>query len=117
MSQLTELTKLVNDFRELRDWRQFHNPKDLALSLSLEAGEVLEHFQWKTREQVQEYLRGAGKNELKKEMADVLIYLLYLASDLDIDLDEAVRGKLHEQALKYPVEKSRGRATKYTELE
>jgi len=116
MSQLESLIQKVNEFRDQRDWRQFHNPKDLALSLSLEAGELMEHFQWKNSEQVQQYLLSGGKQELQKEMADVLIYLLYLSSDLSIDLEKAVLAKLEEQGRKYPVEKARGVATKYDRL-
>lgn len=116
MEQLDRMAKAANEFRDARDWRQFHNPKDLSLSLVLEAGEVLEHFQWKNGEAISAYLAGKGKEELQKEMADVMIYLLYLSSDLSIDLEKAVINKLEEQNKKYPVEKSKGVSTKYTKL-
>lgn len=116
MEQFQRLIEAVNNFRDARDWRQFHNPKDLALSLVLEAGEVLEHFQWKNGDKIKEYLNGDGKKELSKELADVLIYLLFLASDLGVDLERAVLEKLVEQNRKYPVEKARGVSTKYDKL-
>lgn len=114
MSDLQRLTDAANRFRDERDWRQFHLPKDLAVGLSLEASEVLEHFLWKDEAQVRAYLAGEGKAELRKELADVMIYLLYLSHDLGIDLERAVLDKLEENARKYPAEQARGRSDKYT---
>jgi len=114
MDVLKRLTDAANGFRDERDWRQFHNPKDLATGLSLEAAEVLEHFLWKNGDKVTEYLEGGGKAELRKELADVMIYLLFMAHDLGIDLEQAVIDKLAENAKKYPVEKAKGRSDKYT---
>lgn len=105
-------------FRDERDWAQFHTPKDLALGLTIEAGELAELFLWKTREQATAALRGdlAFRQRLAEELADVQIYLLYLAQAGGMDLAEAVRAKLAANAAKYPVEKARGNAAKYTEL-
>lgn len=116
MTQLEALTDLCLRFRRERNWEQFHNPKDHAVSLCLEAAEILEHFQWKNGPALDRYLEEKGKAELKKELADVLIYLLFMAYDLGIDLEEAVREKMAENARKYPVEKAYGSAAKYDEL-
>lgn len=105
-------------FRDEREWAQFHTPKDLALGLTIEAGELAELFLWKTREQATSALRGdlAFRQRLAEEMADVQIFLLYLAQAGGLDLAEAVRAKLAANAVKYPVDKARGSAAKYTEL-
>ena len=114
MPAFQRLIAAANTFRDDRDWRQFHNPKDLAIGLSLEAAEVLEHFLWKNGDEVTAYLEGQGKAELRKEFADVMIYLLFMAHDLGIDLEQAVLDKLAENAKKYPVEQAKGRSDKYT---
>ena len=114
MDAFTHLTDAANKFRDDRDWRQFHTPKDLATGLSLEAAEVLEHFLWKNGDKVTAYLEAGGTAEIRKELADVMIYLLFMAHDLGIDLEQAVLDKLEENARKYPVEKAKGRSDKYT---
>lgn len=96
-------------FRNARDWAQFHNAKDLAAGLSIEAGELLECFLWKKPDQ-------ADPAKIKEEIADVLIYTLLLAHESKIDLAEAVRAKLKRNSEKYPVEKSMGKADKYDQL-
>jgi len=116
MGQIDNLIAAVNKFRDDRDWRQFHNPKDLALSISLESSELLENFQWKNGENIAKYLAEGGKQEVEKEIADILAYMLMLADDLHIDLEKAVLDKLTLQAKKYPIEKARGNATKYDKL-
>ncbi|WP_026859832.1 nucleotide pyrophosphohydrolase [Jeotgalicoccus psychrophilus] len=95
---MKDLTDKINEFRDERNWRQFHNSKDLALSLSLEASELLENFQWLSAEE------GAEKNRenIKDELADVFIYGLMMADDLDIDMNEAILNKLKKNAEKYP---------------
>ena len=108
-----ETIQEINRFRDARHWRQFHNPKDLAIYISLEASELLELFQWKGNEEVV----GVKTEQLQEELADVLIYAAMLADDLGFDLDEIVRKKLEKNSRKYPVEKSIGRKDKYTELE
>ena len=104
-------------FRDERDWAQFHLPKDLALGLGIEAGELGELFLWKTADEVRQSLEDDGfRTRLAEEMADVQMFLLYLAEVSGISLPEAVRAKLKVNAEKYPVEKARGTARKYTEL-
>ena len=110
---LPELTRAVLAFRDERDWHQFHSPKNLAISLSLEAAELLEHFQWTEPEAE---IPPEQRLELEKEIGDVQLYLLLLAAELGIDPLEAAARKLEENRRKYPVEKANGRATKYTKL-
>ncbi|MDR3571643.1 MAG: nucleotide pyrophosphohydrolase [Candidatus Pacebacteria bacterium] len=115
LSELQKLQKVAVKFRADRDWEQFHTPKDVALSLVLEAAEVMEHFQWKSQEEVRQHIK-THKSEIGDELADVLCYLLYLANDLHIELKKAFLAKMKKNAKKYPVSKSKGRHTKYTEL-
>lgn len=115
MSDLEKLKKLVIDFRDDRDWKQFHNPKDLALSLVLESAEFMEHFQWKSPDEVQKHLK-ANKGAVSEELADVFYWVLLIANDLDIDIDAALRDKIKQNENKYPVAKAKGKHTKYTEL-
>jgi NTP pyrophosphatase (non-canonical NTP hydrolase) len=105
----------VVKFRDARDWKQFHNPKDCAISLSLEASEVLEHFQWKSKEEIEKYIK-ENKGEISEEIADVLYWVLLLAYDLKIDLPKTFMEKLEKNGKKYPVEKAKGKHTKYTKL-
>lgn len=107
-----EATRKALAFRDERDWAQFHNPKDLAISVSLEAAELLEVFQWSGAD-----LTVAGKaSQATEELADVAIYCIYLADALGVDLSEAISKKIDADAAKYPVDKARGNARKYTEL-
>jgi NTP pyrophosphatase (non-canonical NTP hydrolase) len=115
MGEIAEITGKIMAFREARDWKQFHNHKDVALSLVLEATEVMEHFQWKSPEEVERHGREA-RSELSDELADVALYLFELAHDLGIDLPQAIAVKMTKNGLKYPVEKCRGRHTKYDKL-
>ena len=115
MSELKTLAEKVVVFRVDRDWKQFHNPKDLALSLMLESAELLELFQWKDADAT-EQVAAAQKTALSDELADVLYYVLLMAHDLNIDLSQALTAKLAKHAEKYPVDKARGSNKKYTEL-
>jgi dCTP diphosphatase len=115
MSEIKQLQQLIRKFRDERDWMQFHNPKNLACSISIEAAELLEHFQWKTPEE-SELLAKEQKEKISHEMADVAVYLLELADNLDIDLVQAIQAKLALNAAKYPIVKAKGSALKYTEL-
>jgi NTP pyrophosphatase (non-canonical NTP hydrolase) len=115
MSEIKELTEKIKKFVNEREWGQFHNRKDLALSLVLEATEVLEHFQWKKPEEVETHAVHY-KEELADELADVAFYLFELADNLKIDLSSAIESKLAKNALKYPIEKSKGNITKYDRL-
>lgn len=114
-ASLGNLTKRIIAFRDARDWKQFHNPKDCSLSLVLEAGEVMEHFQWKNAEEMEEYAR-THKEEIGEEIADVLYYLLLLSHDMGIDPVVALEKKILTNEKKYPEDKSRGNHKKYTEL-
>ena len=107
-----EATQKALQFRRDRDWEQFHNPKDLAASISIEAAELLEVFQWSGTN-----LEPEGKvDRVEEELADVMIYCIYLADRLGIDIPQAISDKIDSNAAKYPVDKSRGLARKYTEL-
>jgi NTP pyrophosphatase (non-canonical NTP hydrolase) len=115
MNPLTKLIERINKFNTDRNWHQFHNPKNLAISLSLEAAEVLEHFQWKTFEESRQFSE-KELEELKQEVADVGIYLLQICDELNIDLIDAMERKIEINEKKYPIEKSKGTSKKYREL-
>ena len=104
---MEEIKKELLMFQKERDWKKFHTPENLAKSISIEAAELLEHFQWQ-----KEY----DENEVAEELADVLIYCLYMADAMDFDVKEIILNKMGKNALKYPVDKSKGNAKKYTEL-
>lgn len=107
-----ETIRRVIQFRDDREWRQFHTPKDLAISLSLEAAELLEIFQWSGTD-----LECRDKlGRIREELADVLSYCVLMADVCGLDLDEILNAKMDQNAAKYPVEKARGSAAKYTEL-
>lgn len=113
----SELMRAAIRFRDERDWAQFHDPKDLALGLSIEAAELAELFLWKRPGESEAALSEAPfRQRLAEELADVQIFLLYLAHAADLDLPEAVRAKLAINARKYPVDRARGNATKYKDL-
>lgn len=115
MKNIEKLTKKIVAFREARDWKQFHNPKDMALSLVLEAGEVMEHFQWKNIAEMEEYVK-THKDGVGEELADVLYWVLLMSHDLEIDILQSLEEKLNKNALKYPVEKVKGKHAKYNKL-
>ncbi len=106
MSDIADLQKEALAFRDARDWAQFHNAKDLAAGLSIEASELLECFLWKDA-------KAADPAKVREEIADVLVYALLLAHEAKIDLPSAIREKLAKNAVKYPIEKAKGRADKY----
>ena len=115
---MDDLVREVLGFRDARDWRQFHNPKDLAISISLEAAELLEHFQWKSEAEVGAYVAASeNRRRVGEEMADVLILLISLADAVGLNLLEVARAKLLENGRKYPVDRARGSARKYDALE
>ena len=113
---IDELAARLRAFAREREWEQFHAPKNLAMALAVEAAELMEHFQWVTERQSGE-LPPAVRQQVAAELADVFIYTVRLADRLGIDLEPAVEAKIRVNAAKYPVEKSRGNAKKYTELE
>lgn len=110
------MTAKLLAFRSARDWEQFHNPKDQILSLSIEAAETLELTQWRNGQDLLDHLR-ANKDLLADELADVLGWVLLIANDQQIDLADAFEKKLAKNEKKYPVDKARGRADKYTAYE
>ncbi len=115
MEKLAEITKKIVTFRDARDWKQFHNPKDLSLSLVLEAAEVMEHFQWKSKEEMEKHIIDA-KDEIGEELADVLYWILLMGHDLNIDVLTALNKKMKINEKKYPIKKVKGRHTKYNKL-
>lgn len=117
MTTLKQLADIIIKFRDDRDWDQFHSPLQLALSLSLESSEILELFQWKNDNEINELIKDPiFKRKLKEEMSDVLAYLLLLSKKFDIDLEKSFKDKIQANALKYPINKAKGRPTKYTDL-
>lgn len=110
-----EILERLISFRRERDWEQFHNPKDLAISLSIEASELLEWFQWKTNDEINIQLQSEKRQALEDELADVTAYLAYLCHDLGVDINQALATKIEKNAAKYPVAQVKGRADKYTE--
>lgn len=114
---IAELKELVAKFRDERDWNQFHNPKDLAVSINIEAGELLELFQWKNADEVEADLRDPDRlRYLREEVADIVVYCLNMSDTVGFDLAEAIVEKLQQNAAKYPPDKARGSAKKYTDL-
>jgi NTP pyrophosphatase (non-canonical NTP hydrolase) len=114
-AKFQELDRSVRRFADERDWGQFHSPKNLSMALSVECAELMEHFQWLTENQSRRLTRKQMR-EVGKELADIQIYLIRLSQVLGVDLLEVSRSKLLENAKKYPVDKARGSARKYTEL-
>lgn len=114
-SDIKILTDEIVKFRDARNWKQFHNPKDLALSLVLESTEVLEHFQWKNTEEMAVHIK-KNKKEVSKELADVLYWVLLMSNDFGIDIKKALLSKMNENKKKYPVKKAKGKHTKYNRL-
>jgi NTP pyrophosphatase (non-canonical NTP hydrolase) len=111
-----ELKKLVAKFRDERNWKKYHKPKDLAISINIEAAELLEHFQWKTDEKINEMLKNKEKvKQISEELADIIDYCLSFADVMNIDISEALKKKIEENKKKYPVEKIKGNYKKYTE--
>ena len=109
VNDIQQLTEILRRFRDERDWAQFHNAKDLAMALNIESAELLEVFLWKAPEQ-------ADIDSVKEELADVITFALLLADKYELDVKQIVLEKMAKNALKYPVEKSKGSAKKYTEL-
>jgi len=117
MTDIEHMQKEVLAFREARDWKKFHKPKDCVISLALEAAEVMELLQWRNDEEIASYRAGGEKHEdMCDELADVLHWVLLIAHDFGVDLPVAWEHKMKKNHAKYPVEKARGRHTKYTEL-
>lgn len=116
MADTHALTERIVQFCQERDWEQFHSPKDLALSLTLEASELMEHFQWKGEEEIKEYVK-QNKTEISEELADVFYWVLLTSYYLDIDLERAFQDKMSQNESKYPAKTVKGKHNKYTEYE
>jgi NTP pyrophosphatase (non-canonical NTP hydrolase) len=116
MESLEQIKTRLRDFAAARDWDQFHSPKNLAMALIVEAAELVEHFQWLTEDQSQS-LPPDKLAEVEQEIADIQIYLIRLADKLGIDLEQAINAKIELNEKKYPAEKVRGSAAKYTEFD
>lgn len=115
MNEIMQIIEKIKKFRDDRDWMQFHDPKNMAVSIILEASELLEHFQWKTTEEVEKYAR-QNHAEIKDEIADIALYLFELSDNLGISLIDAMYQKLKKNEMKYPIEKAKGKHTKYNKL-
>ena len=115
MDKVEKMTERIVAFRDARDWKQFHNAKDLSISLVLEATEVMEHFQWKSKEEIEAYIK-TNKIDIGEELADVLYWVLLMGKDLDIDIMKALDKKMQKNEEKYPVDKAKGKHTKYNKL-
>jgi dCTP diphosphatase len=115
MNDLTKIEKTLEEFAANRDWNQFHSPKNLSMALSVEVAELVEEFQWLTEEQSKK-ITPEKLTKVKDELGDVLIYLIRLASKLNIDLIAAANDKILLNEKKYPVEKAKGNAKKYTDF-
>ena len=111
--RIDQLLDEIQKFRRDRDWEKFHTPRNLAISISLKAAELLENFQWQVGE---EPIAHEVKEKASKEIADIFIYLLHMSHDLNIELIETATKKLEESHARYPVNKARGSSKKYTEL-
>ena len=114
-SFLADLNSQTNLFSDERDWSQFHSPKNLSMALIVEAAELVEHFQWMQADE-SDLLTNEKRVQVGDELADILIYTVRLANRLNIDLEKATQEKMRKNKIKYPIEKSRGRSEKYTEL-
>jgi NTP pyrophosphatase (non-canonical NTP hydrolase) len=117
-TQIQELKDLLAEFRDKRDWKQFHNPKDLAEAISIEAGELMELFLWQTKEEIADKIKKDSdfKKDVRDELSDVITFSVNFANALDIDIVSAIKSKMEENDKKYPADKARGVATKYNKL-
>ena len=116
LSELSKLREKIIAFRDARDWAQFHNPKDLAISLSLEAAELLEIFQWKNSDEVKAIVsEEKSRKKVMEELGDIMIYSLLLTHEFDINPEEVILKKLKINEKKYPVSECKGKSDKYTE--
>jgi len=114
---ISDLQKKVASFVHERNWKKFHTPKDIALSIAIETAELLELFQWKTNKEIQGLLKDTKyRNRIEEEIADIMIYILVASNTLDIDLSKVVLQKIQTNKERYPIQKAKGNATKYTEF-
>ncbi len=111
-NDLNELKALILEFRQNRDWKQFHKIKDLLIGLGIEVAELNELFLWKNEQEI----KAINKEKIEDEIADIFIFLTYISDEFDIDIESAVKNKVKKNDLKYPLEKSKGSNKKYNEL-
>jgi NTP pyrophosphatase (non-canonical NTP hydrolase) len=115
INEVKIIIEKIKQFRDERDWMQFHDPKNMSISVIIEAAELLEHFQWKTKKEAKKYIK-EHKEEVQDEIADIALYLFELADNLGINLLNAMEEKLDKNRKKYPVQKAKGKHTKYNKL-
>lgn len=112
---MQKIIQKILAFRDARDWKQFHKPKDLAMAIGIESGELMELFLWKSEDEIRAFLKGKS-NEVADEIADIMIFSLLLCEGLGLDPNKIIENKLKKNHKKYPVHKAKGRATKYNKL-
>ncbi len=111
------ILKKIKKFRDERDWMQFHNPKEMAEAIVIESSELLEQFLWKKHSEVNEHIKNKkNKEEIADELADILTFTIELADNLGLDIEEIISKKISKNSKKYPIEKAKGKAIKYTKL-
>lgn len=116
-AKFSKIIKAIKKFRDERDWLQFHNPKDMATAISIESSELQELFLWKSKKEIEEYIKDKKNiEEISDEFGDIFFFAIELADNLGIDIEEAVLKKMVKSSKKYPIEKAKGRADKYTKL-
>jgi dCTP diphosphatase len=115
MSDIKTLTNKIKQFRDKRNWLQFHNPKDMAISIAIEAAELLEQFQWQDKKEIEQYYQ-THKEDISDEIADIAIYLFELSDNLGIDLSEAITNKMIKNTIRYPVTTAKGNHKKSSKL-
>ena len=116
-SPFESILKKIKKFRDERDWKKFHNPKDMAEAISIESSELLELFLWKTKEESLAFVNDKKNyEEISDEVADIMTFIIEFCDNCDIDIEKAIEKKLQKNAKKYPVNKAKGVATKYTKL-
>jgi len=114
---LKKINQKIKSFVKARDWEQFHSPKNLSMALSVEASELVEIFQWSNSGGLDEVKDSKKREKIKEEIADIFIYLIKISSKLDLDVNKIINEKIDRNEKKYPIEKSKGKSLKYTELD
>jgi dCTP diphosphatase len=114
---IKKIQQRLEDFSKIRDWEQFHNPKNLAMALSVEVSELVEIFQWSNNGGLTEIKDPKKRDRIKEEIADIFIYLIKISNKLDLDVEQIINQKIDKNEKKYPVEKSKGNSLKYTEFD
>lgn len=115
--KFAKIIQAIKKFRDERDWMQFHNPKDMASALSIESSELQELFLWKNKKEIEEFVKDKKNiEEISDELGDIFSFAIELADNLGIDIEKAVLKKIEKSSKKYPIEKAKGKADKYTKL-